>query len=213
MKTGCYLPVTSQHSIDILFNATLNSRTVRNVFYRDLIKFVRPPPLNWRVEKRGDEFNISWDAPKVLELDQWTFIINYTTCNIPKMISIRGVTSLQLSRASHCKYSMAIKAESGDNGETPWSDRKYFDAGSYVLVCLAVIIPLVIAILTVLAVMCYQKNKANIFPKVPEPRDLLSDICDNNNKITLCNFKVPPVEEDSCKIALVIDPQISKPDS
>ncbi|XP_030578486.1 uncharacterized protein LOC115775118 [Archocentrus centrarchus] len=215
MKTGCFLPVTSKHSINILFNATLNNKTVRNTFCRDLIKFVRPPPLTWRVEKIGDGFNISWDAPEVLDLDQWTFIINYTRCNEDKIIIKRAVTSLQLSRASHCKYSMAIKAESGENGETPWSDKKYFDAdaGSYVLVCLAVIIPLVIATLTVLTVMCYQKNKANIFPKVPEPRDLLSDICENNNKITLCNFKVPPMEEDSCKIALVIDPQISKPDS
>lgn len=29
------------------------------------------------------------------------------------------------------------------------------------------------------------RNKDHIFPKVPQPRDFLSDIYDNNNKVTL----------------------------
>lgn len=29
------------------------------------------------------------------------------------------------------------------------------------------------------------RNKENIFPKVPQPRDLLSDVSDNNNKVTV----------------------------
>ncbi|XP_063321887.1 interleukin-13 receptor subunit alpha-1 [Pelmatolapia mariae] len=215
LRTGCYLPVSIQHSIWVLFNTTLNNKTVRNTFPKDLIYFVRPPPLNWKVKKSGNQFNITWYPPEVIAQDEWEYIINYTECGqLKSPIKQKEKTSYQLDRVPHCNYSMAIKAESDKKGETPWTDQQYFeaDSGFSPLVFLAITIPLVVATLTVLTVMCYQKNKDTIFPKVPEPRDLLSDICDNNNKTALCNFHAMAVEEDNCKIALVVEPKISKPD-
>lgn len=211
LRTGCYLPVSIQHSIKVLFKTTLNNKTVRNTFLKHLIHFVRPPPLNWKVKKSGNQFNITWYPPEVLALDEWEYIINYTECGQVKSLTIQKDTLHELRRVSHCSYSMAIKAKSGTKGETPWTDQQYFDADSSFspLVFLAIIIPLVVATLTVVTVMCYQKNKDTIFPKVPEPRDLLSDICDNNNKTALCNFHAMTMEEDNCKIALVVEPQIS----
>ncbi|XP_006802668.1 interleukin-13 receptor subunit alpha-1 isoform X2 [Neolamprologus brichardi] len=207
LRTGCYLPVSIQHSLSVLFNTTLNNKTVRNTFSKDLFRFVRPPPLNWKVKKSGNQFNITWDSPEVIAEDEWEYIINYTECGqLKRPIILKEKTSYQLLRLPHCSYSMAIKAKYRENGETPWTDHQYFeaDSGFSPLVILAITIPLVVATLTVLTVICYQK--------VPEPRDLLSDICDNNNKTALCNFQAMGVEEDNCKIALVVEPKISKPD-
>uniref|UniRef100_A0AAX7TVS6 Fibronectin type-III domain-containing protein n=1 Tax=Astatotilapia calliptera TaxID=8154 RepID=A0AAX7TVS6_ASTCA len=215
LRTGCYLPVSTQHIISVLFNTTLNNKTVRNTFLKRLIRFVRPPPLNWKVEKSGNQFNITWYPPEVIAQDEWEYIINYTKCGqLKSPIILKEKTSHELDRVPHCSYSMAIKAKYGEKGETPWTDQQYFeaDSGFSPLVFLAITVPLVVATLTVLTVMCYQKNKDTIFPKVPEPRDLLSDICDNNNKTALCNFQAMAVEEDNCKIALVVEPKINKPD-
>lgn len=215
LRIVCNLPVSIQHSIRVLFNTTLNNKTVRNTFHKRLIRFVRPPPLNWKVKKSGNQFNITWYPPEVIAQDEWEYIINYTECGqLKSPIIQKEKTSYQLQRVPQCNYSMAIKAKYGEKGETPWTDQQYFeaDSGFSPLVFLAITIPLVVATLTVLTVMCYQKNKDTIFPKVPQPRDLLSDICDNNNKTALCNFHAMAVEEDNCKIALVVEPQISKPD-
>lgn len=215
LRTGCYLPVNTQHIISVLFNTTLNNKTVRNTFLKHLIRFVRPPPLNWKVKKSGNQFNITWYPPEVIAQDEWEYIINYTECGQRKsLITLKEKTSHELDRVPHCNYSIAIKAKYGEKGETPWTNEQYFeaDSGFSPLVFLAITIPLVVATLTVLTVMCYQKNKDTIFPKVPEPRDLLSDICDNNNKTVLCNFQAMAVEEDNCKIALVVEPKINKPD-
>ncbi|KAA8582426.1 hypothetical protein FQN60_006483 [Etheostoma spectabile] len=70
----------------------------------------------------------------------------------------------------------------------------------------AAIVPLMFAGLAVLGFVCFRKHKEHIFPKVPEPRDLVSDIFDNNNKSTVCNLYIPAEEEDNCKITLVEEP-------
>ena len=35
-----------------------------------------------------------------------------------------------------------------------------------------------------------SRNKERIFPKVPQPRDLISDIYDNNNKVNVLFFLI-----------------------
>lgn len=84
------------------------------------------------------------------------------------------------------------------------------DTDPYAFVYAAIIIPLMCAGLAALTFVCYRKyvtsfcidfschlvciwyltlalyrNKDNILPKIPKPRDLLSDISDNNNKVTV----------------------------
>lgn len=182
-------------------------------YYKYVIFFlctVRPPPLNWTVVEVGDAFNISWIPPDVLGLDLWKFRINYTECGENKSVLIPHRTSHQLPRVAHCQYHMAIKAVYKEHG-TEWSDKKYFGADPNAVVYVVfILIPLMFAGLAVLAFVCCRRNKESIFPKVPEPRDLLSDISDNNNKITVRNLYVPAKEEEDCKITLVIDPQLSK---
>ncbi|XP_044197055.1 uncharacterized protein LOC122973535 isoform X2 [Thunnus albacares] len=208
-RTGCDLQMKPIHAIMMVFNGTLNNKLVRNTFRIGDVT-VRPPPLNWTVVEVGDAFNISWIPPDVIKLDDWSFIINYTECDENKSVTIKGQTSHQLPRVAHCQYHMAIKAVYEKYG-TEWSDKKYFGADPDAVVYVVfILIPLMFAGLAVLAFVCCRRNKESIFPKVPEPRDLLSDISDNNNKITVRNLYVPAKEEEDCKITLVIDPQLSK---
>ncbi|KAM7366035.1 hypothetical protein PAMP_015506 [Pampus punctatissimus] len=206
-KTGCNLQINTRHNIQMFFNETLNNTVVRNNFKIDLVK-VNAPPLVWTVSKAEDKFNISWIPPDVLNLKRWDFIINYTECNKSKTKRIsKGKTSTELNRVSHCQYNMSIKGEYLDRGETEWSDIKYFDADPdpKAWVYAVVFIPLLFGGLAVLTFVCCRKNKKNIFPNVPKPLDLLSDISDNNNQSTVYNLYVPSKEEEDCKFTLVVE--------
>ncbi|XP_045921697.1 uncharacterized protein LOC123981097 [Micropterus dolomieu] len=211
VRTGCDLQADIKHAIHLLFNGTQKNMTVRNTFRRVLLENVRPSALEWNVTKNGSQLNISWIPPDIIDLSQWKFIINYTECDQIKVKTVDGDLSIQVKLVSHCRYRMAIKAQTTGaiQAETPWSDEKYFDADTdpnALVYAAAIIIPLMFAGLAVLTFMCCRKNKEKIFPKVPEPRDLISDISDNNNKSNVCNLYIPAVEEDNCKITLVIDP-------
>ncbi|KAM4537505.1 uncharacterized protein PAE49_021817 [Odontesthes bonariensis] len=212
VKTGCDLQATTQEAIHILLNGTLNNTTVRNTFTFETINDVKPPPLIWKVTKNGTKLNISWTPPDVLSQDCWEFNINYTECGkIKSFIIKQEVTSHLMNWVPHCEYCIAIRALSSE-GNTPWSDQKCFGADVNWSVYAAVIIPLVIACLAALTFKCYWKNKEKIFPKVPKPRDLLTDISDNNNESTRCNMYIPAEEEENCKITLLTDTQISSLD-
>ncbi|XP_070786347.1 uncharacterized protein [Enoplosus armatus] len=213
VRTGCDLQANFTQAIHVLFNGTLNNTLVRNTFKKWVKDDVRPPPLNWTVTKTGEKFIITWIPPDFVDLSHWTFVIDYTECKTPKVKTVEDETSLHLDLVPHCQYCMAIRAkETRGKGETRESNTTCFDADTdpNALVYVAVIIPLMFAGLAALAFVCCRKNKENIFPKVPEPRDLLSDISNNNNKITVRNLYVPAEEEDSCKITLVMDSEINQ---
>ncbi|XP_068569691.1 interleukin-13 receptor subunit alpha-1 isoform X2 [Cebidichthys violaceus] len=211
VRTGCDLEMNVHHSIYVLFNGTLNNTFARNTFNRWPIK-VRPPPLNWTVTKTTDRFLIEWTPPDIPL--SWTYIIKYTECGKPKIkTDIKG-NSYELNLRPECQYYMTIKGSTNEGG-TPESDEKYFDAdtGPNAWLYAAIIIPLMLAGLTALMIVCCRKNKEYIFPKVPEPRNLLSDISNNNNnKSTVHSLYVLPEEEDNCKITLVVDALINRLD-
>ncbi|KAK9524510.1 hypothetical protein VZT92_016900 [Zoarces viviparus] len=211
-RIGCDLTANKDHSIDILFNGTLNDTFARNTFKIMIIE-VRPPPLNWTVNKTTDQFHIEWTPPDIPL--PWTYRINYTECGKEKIKQILKGNSYDLELNPDCQYRMTIKAITG-RGETPWSDEKYFDADTDPNTWLyaAILIPLMLAGLAALMFVCCRKNKEYIFPKVPEPRDLLSDITNNNNNNESTGHKlyVPPEEEDNCKITLVVDALINRLD-
>ncbi|KAE8278915.1 hypothetical protein D5F01_LYC22497 [Larimichthys crocea] len=210
-RTGCNLTAHNYYKIHILINETRDNETYINIFSLDFQ--VKPPALHWTVTNAGNEFIINWTAP---DIRGGKFIINYTECSENKKIDVTEGTSYNLSRVPHCGYNMKIKAESElHKWETPWSIPYEFDADTNpnVLLAAAIVIPLLIVILAALLLVCWRKNKNIIFPKVPKPRDLLSDISDNNNKTSVSNLYVPAEEEENCKITLVVDPQNNKPDS
>ncbi|XP_054608722.1 interleukin-13 receptor subunit alpha-1 isoform X2 [Dunckerocampus dactyliophorus] len=207
LRTGCHLRSTAIQSIYVLFNTTLNDTLVRNTFKIKPVP-VTPRPLNWSISEVGGKFILSWVPPDVLHLSRWTFIINYTECDERKIIEVLGKTSKLIHRVSHCCYHMSLKARSLD-GETGWSDAKYFAAAKDANARLyaAIIIPLLLVGLTLLTCVCCSRNKEHIFTKVPQPRDLLSDIYNNKTKSAVCNLHFPEKEEENCKITLVTDQQ------
>ncbi|XP_044039057.1 interleukin-13 receptor subunit alpha-1 isoform X2 [Siniperca chuatsi] len=214
-RTGCDLQGHFTQAIIILFNGTLNNKPVRNTFRKEFNKCVKLPPLEWTVTKTEDKFIIRWIAPDIVSLPDWKFQIIYTECNDRKIKDVEGNTSVDLVLVPHCPYRMAIKAETqgGRKIYTTGIDEKYFDADTdpkMILILTSIIIPLMFAGLAALTFMYFSKNKEKMFPKVPQPRDLLSDISDNNNKSTVHNLYIPAEEEDNCKITLVIDPQTNQ---
>ncbi|XP_076580649.1 interleukin-13 receptor subunit alpha-1 isoform X1 [Chaetodon auriga] len=205
VRTGCDLQASITHDISIVFNGTRNNKLVRNTFKKELKG--KPLALNWKVTKTADKFLIKWSPPDIADLSEWKFFINYTECNEMKVKTAERVASTELVLVPRCQYRMKIKAELITTKESgQWSDEEYFDADPNVMVYVAVIIPLIFAGLAALTLVCCRMNKDTIFPKVPEPRDLLSSIADNNNKSTVRNLYIPVEEEDNCKITVVIEP-------
>nr|XP_046237267.1 interleukin-13 receptor subunit alpha-1 isoform X2 [Scatophagus argus] len=205
-RTGCALQAKMTQDIHISFNGTWANQTVRNTFKIALKTNVRLPPLNWTVTKNRDKFLIRWDPPDIVDLSLWKFRINYTECNDMKFKDIYEQTSTDLPVVPHCPYRIAIKAQTRKL-ETPWSE-KYFDAepNDYYYLMVAIAVPLMFAVLTTMMFILWRRNQDYIFPKIPEPRNFLIDIPDNNNKSTVGKLYVPAEEEDNCKITLVKDP-------
>ncbi|XP_049923041.1 uncharacterized protein LOC126404091 [Epinephelus moara] len=220
VKTGCDLDAGIQNDIHISFSGTLNNMLARNTFKIQLIDNVRHPALKWTVTKTGNKFNMRW-APPAIRGPDWMFELKYTKCNETQTLEIKEETSFELLADPNCPYSMAIRAvaktyrENSDNRrKIPWSEVKHFGADTVPNGWLyaAIIIPVMFGVLAVLMFVCFKKNKENIFPKVPEPRDLLTDISDNNNKYNVRNLYIQAEEEETCKITLLVDPLNSKPD-
>nr|XP_019962708.1 PREDICTED: interleukin-13 receptor subunit alpha-1-like isoform X1 [Paralichthys olivaceus] len=207
VRTGCRLQSNLQQEIQILFNGTVNNTPFRNTFSKDNINDVKES-LNWTVKKDGNKFTIGWNTPDITSGFQ-AFQINYTECQKKKDLLIQDIkqTSYELNRLPDCQYRMAMKA-CYSKFNTEWSEEKYFDAetDAYGWVYAVVLTPLVLAGLTVLTFVCCRKIRIHIFPQVPQPRDHLTDIFDNNNKSTVGNMYIPAEEDDFCKITLLTDP-------
>ncbi|CAG5929497.1 unnamed protein product [Menidia menidia] len=211
VKTGCDLQTTTNEAIHILFNGTLNNTAVWNTFRFETKDNVKPPALKWSATKDGNRLNIRWTPPDVLSIDFWSFEINYTECDTMKSFKKQDVTSHLVNHFPQCPYCITMKAVS-EKGSTPWSDLKCQgpDKDANLLVYIAVFIPLVIACLAAMTFKFYLKNKEKIFPKVPKPMNLLSDISENNNKIAIPHFSIPTEEEENCKVTLVTETEICK---
>uniref|UniRef100_A0A3Q2ZQ97 Uncharacterized LOC108239408 n=2 Tax=Kryptolebias marmoratus TaxID=37003 RepID=A0A3Q2ZQ97_KRYMA len=214
VKTGCHLQASTADDIHVVFKATLNNTLVRNTFRRDPLKDVRPPPLNWSVTESVDTFDITWVPPEMLQLGAWNFVIHYTECAENKEIHCDDTTSCQLKRVPDCKYCIWIEARSKiGKGKTPLSDEKCFDpadGGFNPWLLAAIFIPLVVAFLAVV-ICCFWIYKDRILPKVPGPRDLLSDDLGNNNVNSLYKLYVPAEEKENCCVTLIADTQTNKP--
>ncbi|XP_037614578.1 uncharacterized protein LOC119481559 isoform X1 [Sebastes umbrosus] len=206
VRTGCDLEADNRDEIHILINGTLNNTHVLNT--DNIRPYVQPPALNWTVTKTGGKFHINWTLPNINV--KWKTTIRYTECKETKYKHYeKGEISAVLDVVSNCPYRMDIKTQPStvEGLESPWSEEKYFEADTNLWLYATIIIPLMFAGLAALIFVCFRKNKDIIFPEVPEPRDFLSDISDNNNKITV--RYIPAEEEEHCKITLVEDPLIS----
>ncbi|XP_075999882.1 uncharacterized protein LOC142993120 isoform X2 [Genypterus blacodes] len=201
VQRGCSVQDANyMQNIDVLFNGTLNNSLIRNTYRIMLRNNVRPDALNWTVTQVGGDFHIRWSPPDI-KVKFWKYNISYTECNENKSLPVGEKTSTKLNRVSHCQYRMTIKAIYKGKEVTPSSEEKYFGAETdpNALVYAAVIIPLVFIVLVALACVCFRKHKESIFPKVPEPRDLLAD---NNNKIPVGHLYTP-AKEDNCEISVM----------
>ncbi|KAL3046642.1 hypothetical protein OYC64_004599 [Pagothenia borchgrevinki] len=205
VRTGCDLEANAKDSIVLSFNGTLNKQTVRNTFKKALIRNVRPPALQWNVTKRGGQFQIHWTPPSI-EIT-WKYVITYKECNEKKTLGVDGVTT-EFTFVPKCSYRITIQACGRLDAKTLLSDEKYFAAESDLnaWVYVAIILPLMVAVLAVLTIVYCRKNKEILFPKVPQPRDLISDISDNNNTSMGGKLYIPAEKEDSFNITLVTDP-------
>ncbi|XP_058482191.1 interleukin-13 receptor subunit alpha-1 [Solea solea] len=215
LTTGCELQTNVTDRVVILFNGTANKTFFRNTFSRRLKEDVRLPALEWTVKKTGNKFNISWVPPE-FKFDFLRYLINYTECNKPLYKEIKEVETTsynQLEVVPHCQYRMTIQYEyesKYNRIKTPPSEEKYFDAETnpHALIYATAVIPLMFAVLAVLMLVFCRRNKDRIFPKVPQPRNLLSDIADNNNK---SNLHISAEDIENCKIMLVLDSEVNKP--
>ncbi|KAF3836852.1 hypothetical protein F7725_004316, partial [Dissostichus mawsoni] len=151
VRTGCDLEANVKDSIVLSFNGTLNKQTVRNTFKKVLKGNVRPPALQWNVTKSGGKFKIRWTPPSIKFL--WKYSIRYKECNETKFPFVRN-----------CPYRITIQAF-GEGAKTPLSDEKYFESDLNAWVYLAVILPLMVAVLAVLTIVYCRKNKEILFPK------------------------------------------------
>ncbi|XP_035004392.1 uncharacterized protein LOC118102383 isoform X2 [Hippoglossus stenolepis] len=217
VRTGCELQVDLMQSIQILFKGTENKKLFRNTFEMWPLKdfIVKLPPLEWTVTKTVNTFNINWITPRTRDHFK-KFVLNITECETLMAIPITTEieqTSTEWTVKPHCRYHMTMQAVY-KVFTTPWSEEKSFDADAdpNAYLYAVVLIPLMLAGLTALTFVCCREHiwkKNHIFPKVPQPRDFLTDISDSNNKSTV-GYLYFPAEEENCTISLVLEPEIDK---
>ncbi|KAM4714442.1 interleukin-13 receptor subunit alpha-1 isoform 2-T2 [Anableps anableps] len=124
VKSGCNLPASSQMSIGMFFNATLNNTVVWNSFSQNRLK-VKPPAPTWTVKESKDQFSINWIPPDILRQDSWAYQITYTECNKQNTVYVEEQTSFVLQRVFNCSYCIWIEANS-ESGNSPPSDKQCF---------------------------------------------------------------------------------------
>ncbi|TNM93502.1 hypothetical protein fugu_001678 [Takifugu bimaculatus] len=200
VRTGCDLQLGGTH-IFISFRERRNHSSF-NTFRKAVASNVRLPALKWNVAKTDYTFNISWETPDIPT--DWTITINYTVCGDPKSISVSGSEHIEVPRVPHCPYRLAIQAISL-KGKSLWSEYKYFEADPPLLTYAAIFFSLVFTGLATTLLICFRRKREAIFPKIPEPRDLLSSIPDNNFKCTLDSL-YSNSKEELCIISLVTEP-------
>ncbi|XP_008325700.1 interleukin-13 receptor subunit alpha-1 [Cynoglossus semilaevis] len=213
LRTGCDIRTKVTQGITILLNGTANGTFFRNTYHKTLKDDVRLPPLKWTVKKTGNKFIISWVPPDI-EYNFGMYEIDYTECNKTRVKQIEHLisTSTELEIEPHCEYRMTIRANY-TKFWTPPSEEKYFAADADIvqnaLVFAAVIIPLIFVVLAFVSLIYFKRIQEFIFPKIPVPRDLLTDILD---KSTVSKIYIPIVEpEENCNIMLVMDSQTKNP--
>ncbi|XP_054914421.1 interleukin-13 receptor subunit alpha-1 [Poeciliopsis prolifica] len=208
VKSGCDLNATTEMSIMMLFNATVNNKVVRNTFNRKKLK-VKPAAPEWTVKKNKSNFTISWTPPDMLGLNSWTFTINYTECEKEEQRSVKG-SSHVLLRTPSCQYCMKIQAKS-KYGDSPPSDEKCFDPDPSSFSVYIVIVALLVTLASIFIV-CLLRNKKHIFPKIPVPSNFFKDVLENNNESFFRKLYVPTEEQENCTVTVVKDAQTIKPD-
>ncbi|KAM8881558.1 uncharacterized protein ACB058_001715 [Synchiropus picturatus] len=198
MKIGCSLPPVVQY-LRILLNSTGEEGAIRNTFLLPLLP-VSLPRLKMTIIEHKNELIINWTAPEALNLIYWTFNINYTECNQVKTKHVKNTLSSKIIRVSDCRYLLSIRAES-DRGNSQWSMPEHIAALSdFNPSVYFVVIPIALSALMVVALVCCSKYQDIIFPKVPEPKNLLVN---NGNKV--CNLLTPAEEEQSCDVIIIQD--------
>ncbi|XP_071020419.1 interleukin-13 receptor subunit alpha-1-like isoform X2 [Oncorhynchus clarkii lewisi] len=192
-RTGCHLRGDSHTRIFFQVNGTLNGSSVRNTFeVNPQDHVVQPIPLDLKITEEGSNLNISWISPDIRHPHCWKYVINYTRCKIPESMSLEDKTWIMVNYDPHCK-----------DGNRDWH-----------LHVAAVFISVMAVIVSILVCFCIRKHKDKILPKVPKPTNLISDMFNNNNEMSINeNLYIPAQEEVDCKITLVQSPLPQQPES
>lgn len=219
-RNGCDLPVKTENPtldlselpINLLLKGTMGNRTIRNVRQIQNLRRIEPvpvklQPLKWTVKASEENFLIDWISPAFNK--NWTYIISYIRdeCNKRGTSEIRSLEKppYELRRQANCSYDISMRGV-WESGSTEWTAKEHFDvvSNSKVAMLALVLIPMFLAVLVVLTLFWWMRNKDRIWPKVPQPNsELFEDLMNNNNK---ANFYLPKAEEE-CEVTLVIDPK------
>lgn len=192
-----------------LSDGTLSDRTIRNIRLYINVP-VRLSAPNLTVKESKDKFFLSWTKPDFSNLT-WKYNISYTFCDTT-LSNETSELQTELTRVAWCPYRISMKGVAVYAGHTDWTPDKYYDAVSVMnpMVFAVILIPTVLAVIVILTLLWWKKNKDKVFPQVPQPNpELFTDLMDNNNKINATNFHFPK-EEEECTVTLVDDSKQQK---
>ncbi|XP_045557353.1 interleukin-5 receptor subunit alpha isoform X1 [Salmo salar] len=219
-RTGCHLIGDFRIRIFFQVNGTLNGSSVRNTFEVDPKGHVQPLPLELKITEEGSNLNISWISPDIRDPRCWEYIINYTRCNTPESKSLKGETWIMVNYDPHCQYRVRIKPiflKWCGMGEGDWTREEIYGKDGnrdWHLHVAAIFISVMAVIVSIVVCFCIRKHKDKILPQVPKPTNLISDMFNNNNDMSINeHLYIPAQEEVDCKITLVQDPLPQQPES
>ncbi|XP_064787649.1 granulocyte-macrophage colony-stimulating factor receptor subunit alpha-like isoform X2 [Oncorhynchus masou masou] len=219
-RTGCHLRGDFQMRIFFQVNGTLNGSSVRNTFEVNPHIHVQPIPLELKITEEGSNLNISWISPDIGHSHCWKYIINYTRCKMPESKSLEDKTWIMVNYDPHCQYRVRIKPiflQWCGMGEGDWTEEEIYGKDGnrdWHLHVAAVFISVMAVIVSILVCFCIRKHKDKILPKVPKPTNLIGDMFNNNNEMSINeNLYIPAQEEVDCKITLVQYPLPQQPES
>uniref|UniRef100_A0A4W5JBP9 Interleukin 13 receptor, alpha 1 n=1 Tax=Hucho hucho TaxID=62062 RepID=A0A4W5JBP9_9TELE len=219
-RTGCHLRGDFDKRIFFQVNGTLNGSSVRNTFEVNPNVNVQPLPLELKITEEGRKLNISWISPDIKHPHCWKYIINYTRCKTAESKLLEDKTWIMVNYDPYCQYRVRIKpifSHSCGMGEGDWTEEEIYGKDGnrdWNLHVAAIFISVMAVIVAIVVCFCIRKHRDKILPKVPKPTNLIRNMLNNNNEMSINeNLYIPAQEEVDCKITLVQDPLPQQPES
>ncbi|KAG7256487.1 hypothetical protein CRUP_027225 [Coryphaenoides rupestris] len=180
--TGCVLPSKLQSHFFFAFNGT---------------------------DARGNPARNTFERTPYQNLGDWKYIINYIKCgeHMPDLEITNGTTSLDF-QLNGCAINISMMAKWGIYHTAPGPVMSFGkDPNPNTPKLLAgILIPVALAAMLLLAMVCFRRNKDAIFPAVPKPADFLPDMMSSNKALNTMTMYEPAQEEEPEIVTLIVDP-------
>ncbi|XP_056225175.1 interleukin-13 receptor subunit alpha-1-like [Seriola aureovittata] len=216
-RNGCYLELSDEQ----LFKTYIlvDNDIGRSTFEALNTSIVIPSPqLNITQDKYL--LNLSWETPKVGDLDCWIYVFNYTECNKPMKSQKTTTNTYSIPYDENCLYEIQSRVETktclpirSDLSEVVTYGTNRPRDGTLTVV--AIVIPIILCVCVILSCYCFRKHSNILCPIIPDPSAIFKEMMMNGNKDHKTGSLYTPVPEpvEPCKITIAAETSVLQQNS